>query len=94
MALLTVLIGTSSAFAAIIQSLFRALSGEARRLIWLKYARWLVAALTFQLAADIVESAIAADWDSLARLAAIALVRTFLNYFLERDLESVREEEV
>ena len=64
--------------------------GHARRsevrAIWLDYARWLVAALTLHLGADIVESAIAPSWESIGQLAAIAAIRTFLNYFLERDL--------
>ncbi|HEU5295907.1 MAG TPA: DUF1622 domain-containing protein, partial [Burkholderiaceae bacterium] len=46
----------------------------------------------FQLAADIVETAITSDWESIGRLAAIALIRTFLNYFLERDMSDVREQ--
>lgn len=62
-----------------------------RRRVWLRYARWLVAGLTFQLASDIIESSIATDWDTVGRLAAIAVVRTFLNYFLERDLNDLRE---
>jgi uncharacterized membrane protein len=42
--------------------------------------------LTFLLAADIMESAAFPNWDELGRLAAIALVRTFLNFFLGRDI--------
>lgn len=64
---------------------------HARRQIWIDYSHWLVGALTFQLAADIVESSIAPDWDSIGRLAAVAVIRTFLNYFLERDAQEVRE---
>jgi uncharacterized membrane protein len=64
--------------------------GHAIRVAWINYSHWLVAALTFQLAADIVESAVAPDWDSVGRLAAVAVIRTFLNYFLERDLGDVR----
>ena len=60
------------------------------RLVWLHYARWLVAALTFQFAADIVETSIRTDWESIGRLDAIAAIRTFLNYFLERDLRELR----
>ncbi len=52
--------------------------------------RWLVAGLTFQLAADVLETAVTTSWDEVARLAAIAAIRTFLNYFLERDLGEVR----
>jgi uncharacterized membrane protein len=58
--------------------------------VWLRYARWLVAGLTFQLAADIIETSITTGWESVARLAAIALIRTMLNYFLEMDLEDMR----
>ena len=52
--------------------------------------RWLVAGLTFQLAADILETAITTSWDEVARLGAIAAIRTFLNDFLERDIGQIR----
>src|SRR5512144_226911 len=52
------------------------------RVVWLEYAHWLVAALTFQLAADIVSTSFAPTWDDLGRLALVAVVRTFLSYFL------------
>ena len=42
--------------------------------------------LTFQLAADIIETSITTGWEAVGRIAAIAVIRTFLNYFLERDL--------
>jgi uncharacterized membrane protein len=58
-----------------------------RRVTWLRYARWLVAALTFQLAADIIETSVSTDWQTIGRVGAIAVIRTFLNYFLERDVE-------
>ena len=66
------------------------MSGHERRAIWLRYARVLVAGLTFQLAADILESAIATTWESVGRLAAVAVIRTFLDYFLERDVAEAR----
>ena len=66
-------------------------SSHQKREVWLGYARWLVVALTFQLAADIIETSISSDWLGIARLGAIAVIRTFLNYFLERDLAEVRE---
>ena len=58
---------------------------------YLRFARWLIAGLTFQLAADIIGTAIAPTWDDIGRLAAIAVIRTFLNYFLERDILEARE---
>ena len=91
MALLIVLVGTIEAFVRGLHLLLSSPTGHQRRDVWLRYARWLVAGLTFQLAADIIETSIAPTWDDIGRLAVIALVRTFLNYFLERDLAEVRE---
>ena len=69
----------------------RAARREHSRRIWLDYARWLVAGLTLQIGADILESSIAPTWHAIAQLGAIALIRTFLNYFLERDIREVSE---
>ena len=53
-----------------------------------------VAGLTFQLAADIVSTTIAPSWLQIAQVAAIAVIRTFLSYCLDRDLEArVKEQE-
>jgi uncharacterized membrane protein len=57
--------------------------------IWVRFGSWLLLALQFALAGDIVRSAIAPTWPDIGRLAAIAAIRTFLNFFLERDLESL-----
>lgn len=59
-----------------------------RRAAWLSLARWLLLGLEFMLAADIVRTAISPDWMAIGQLGAIAVIRTFLNYFLERDLEA------
>lgn len=59
-----------------------------RRAAWLSMARWLLVGLEFMLAADVVRTAISPDWQAIGELAAIAVIRTFLNYFLERDLEA------
>jgi uncharacterized membrane protein len=64
-----------------------------KRRVWLHYARWLIAGLTFQLAADIIETSITTDWEAIARVAAIAVIRTFLNYFLEKDFNELQEKE-
>ena len=59
-----------------------------RRAVWLNFARWLVAAMTFQLAADVVNTSFDPTWDEIGHLAAIAGVRTFLSFFLDRELEA------
>jgi len=50
-------------------------------------ARFLVLALEFQLAADILGSAFAPSWDRIGKLGAIAVIRTMLNFFLTRELK-------
>jgi uncharacterized membrane protein len=50
--------------------------------IRLSFARYLVLALELQLAADILSTAVAPTWEGIGKLAAIALIRTALNYFL------------
>jgi uncharacterized membrane protein len=60
-----------------------------RKRVWVGFGAWLLLGLQFALAADIVRSAIAPDWVDIGQLAAIAAIRTFLNYFLERDLNEL-----
>jgi uncharacterized membrane protein len=91
MALLVIVGGTVEAFARGLHHMLTSTDAHESRGIWLRYARWLVAGLTFQLAADIIETSIAPTWDDIGRLGVIAVIRTFLNYFLERDLVDVRE---
>ena len=92
MALVFILAGTVQAFVAGIKVMLAGTAtGFEKREIWLRYARVLVAGLTFQLAADIIETSITIGWEAVARLGIIAVIRTFLNYFLERDLAEVRE---
>ena len=86
-ALLAIVVGTVEVAAKAARAVFRPMSDLERRDTWLRYARWLVAALTFQLAADIIETSVSTDWQTIGRVGAIAVIRTFLNYFLERDVE-------
>jgi uncharacterized membrane protein len=53
----------------------------------LTLARYLSLALEFQLAADILSTAIAPSWDQIGKLAAIAVIRTGLNYFLAQEVK-------
>ena len=55
------------------------------------FAGWLVLALEFLLAADILKSAISPTWNEIGQLAAIAAIRTFLNYSLGHDLQHTPE---
>lgn len=51
-----------------------------------RFGSWLALALEFQLAADILATTINPSLDELLKLAIIAVIRTFLNYFLSREL--------
>ena len=92
MALIMVATGTAEAFFTGLWVAFPASAAHRRfREILVRYGRWLVAGLTFQLAADIIETSIAPSWQEVGQLGAIAVIRTFLNYFLERDLAELRD---
>ena len=60
--------------------------------IRLDLGRFLALGLEFQLAADILRTAIAPTFTQLAQLAAIAAIRTALNFFLGREIREEREE--
>jgi uncharacterized membrane protein len=87
-AVLIVLYGSLEAFVGLLRSGVRPHSthGE-RKAIWRRYGVWLILGLEFELAADIIGSVISPTWEDIGRLGAIGAIRTFLNYFLEKDLE-------
>ena len=92
-ALVVIVAATIQALIGMLRVTFTPATFHQKRVVWLRYARWLIVGLTFQLAADIVETSITTDWEAIARVAAIAVIRTFLNYFLEKDFYDLRERE-
>jgi uncharacterized membrane protein len=50
-------------------------------------ARWLAVGLEFALAADILRTAVAPTWHDIGQLAAIAALRTALNFFLGKEIQ-------
>jgi uncharacterized membrane protein len=91
LALILIVVGAVEAFLHGLWTMFSSADGHHERDVWLRLGRWLVAGLTFQLAADVLETAVTTSWDEVGRLGAIAAIRTFLNYFLERDLGEIRD---
>jgi len=63
---------------------------DAKEEIRLKLGRWLALSLEFALAADILRTAVAPSWDEIGKLAAIAVLRTALNFFLQREIDGAR----
>jgi uncharacterized membrane protein len=55
------------------------------------FATWLLLGLEFELAADVIRTAIAPTWSDIGQLASIAAIRTFLSYFLDKDIEKVAD---
>lgn len=60
-------------------------------LVRIRFGTWLALALEFQLGADILATTIAPTTSTLIQLGAIAIIRTFLNYFLNQELEKEQE---
>ncbi len=57
----------------------------------LKFGGWLALALEFQLASDVIKTTVAPTYEHLIQLGAIAVIRTFLNYFLSKELNELPE---
>jgi uncharacterized membrane protein len=76
-----------AAYGAIVNAATRRSRSGQRKEIWLGFGVWLLLGLEFELAADVIRTAISPTWEQIGQLAAIGAIRTFLNYFLERDLE-------
>jgi len=54
--------------------------------------RYLTLGLEFQLASDVLSTAIARSFNEIGKLAAIATIRTVLNYFLGKEIDHERAE--
>lgn len=62
-----------------------------QELIRLEFGQTLALSLEFQLAADIVATAVSPSWDEVAKLGAIAGIRTFLNFFLQKEVQELQQ---
>jgi uncharacterized membrane protein len=62
--------------------------GQAKNEVRLTLGRWLAVGLEFELAADILNTAVTPTWSDIEKLAAIAALRTALNYLLEREIRA------
>ena len=84
-----VTVGVCVAIVHLIRTLASRQSGDfaPTRLI---LARYLSLALEFQLGADILGTAVSPSWDHIGKLAAVAVIRTGLNYFLMMEMKAQR----
>lgn len=58
----------------------------------LDMGRFLALGLEFQLASDLLRTAVAPSFEEIGKLAAIAAIRTALNFFLAREIHAERQE--
>jgi uncharacterized membrane protein len=92
-AVLLIVYGALETVARTLRHLFRGTTPSGwRKNLFVQFGVWLLLGLQFALAADIVRSVIAPSWNDIGQLAAIAAIRTFLNYFLEKDIETASHE--
>ncbi|MDD2688740.1 MAG: DUF1622 domain-containing protein [Candidatus Omnitrophica bacterium] len=57
--------------------------------IRIKLGSYLVLALEFFIASDIIKTIITPTWETLGILGAIVIIRTILSYFLTKDLKKI-----
>jgi uncharacterized membrane protein len=87
-AILIVAFGALEAFVRIVDLMVKPRTPHGhRKEVWRCFGMWLVLGLEFELAADIISSVVSPSWQDVGKLGAIAVIRTFLNYFLGLDLE-------
>jgi uncharacterized membrane protein len=92
-AVLVVAFGSAEAFIGLTLVARPASGHGVRKAIWRRFGTWLLLGLEFALAADIIQSVLSPTWQDIGQLGAIAAIRTFLNYFLEKDLDAADEPE-
>src|SRR5689334_1278253 len=80
-------LGSGEAFLRACKLFLRRAPGEEKLDIRLGLGRWLALGLEFALAADILRTAVAPTWKDIGQLASIAILRTALNFFLEREID-------
>lgn len=63
---------------------------DAKEAVRLKLGRWLAVALELELGADILRTAVAPTWTEIGQLGAIVVLRTALNFFLQKEIDGAQ----
>ena len=87
-----IFIGAVWAFARFVWTGLRRRDAEAFVPVRLTLGRFLALGLEFQLASDVLRTAVAPSFRELGQLAAVAAIRTALNYFLSREIAEERRQ--
>jgi uncharacterized membrane protein len=86
-----IFVGAAIAFGRFVFVAFRREGMAPFAPVRLDLGRFLALGLEFQLAADILRTAVAPSFTELGQLAAIAAIRTALNFFLGREIKEQRD---
>lgn len=73
-----------------INSVRHGLKKPSKETIRIGFGSSVAVALELLLGADVLATAVAPSWNDIGKLAAIAIIRTLLNYFLERELKHAK----
>ena len=90
--IIAIVIIASAVFIALqrlLKCISRARYPETWESIRLKFGLSLALSLEFLLAADIVATAVSPSWDAIGKLGAITGIRTFLNFFLQKEVQQL-----
>src|ERR1700729_603910 len=86
-----IFVGAVIAFVRFLLAAFRREGMDPFAQVRLDLGRFLVLGLEFQLAADILRTAVAPSFTELAQLATVAAIRTALNFFLGLEIKEETE---
>ncbi len=89
---LVIFAGAAIGFVRFVAAAVRTRRAETFVPVRLDLGRFLALGLEFQLAADILRTAIAPSFREIGQLAAVAAIRTALNFFLSREIQQERAE--
>lgn len=87
---LVIFLGALTAAVRVVLTGLRTRSADAFVPVRLGLGRFLELGLEFQLASDVLRTAIAPSFREIGQLAAVAAIRTALNYFLSREITAER----
>ena len=87
---LVIVAGALFAFLRFLVEGIRSRDAEVFVPVRLQLGRFLALGLEFQLAGDVLKTAIAPSFHEIGQLAAVAAIRTALNFFLSREIEQER----
>lgn len=76
------------------QSFFKLKNGLSAMEARVTFGSAVAVSLELLLGADVLATAVAPSWDDIGKLAAIAVLRTSLNYFLGKELKEIKDEKI